>query len=139
MEWSKIRRSISREADLKSVPGASDLQKLGAWAEGQGLRMDFEYEFAGFSSGIRSITFYNGQPVAGDNATTNSGPQASTTCGGLELCTTPVAAANPESRLEAECTVCNDFDWRSVDYSSHGDADPWAALSRDADCIVIAR
>jgi hypothetical protein len=59
LEWAALRNSISSEACLVDVPGKSDIQKLRAWAERQGLLMDFDLHFAGCTSEIRTVTFWN--------------------------------------------------------------------------------
>ncbi len=58
-EWTTIRSFLSREGCLEGVPGASYIQKLAVWAQGQGLLMDFDVESVDFSSHIRTVTFWS--------------------------------------------------------------------------------
>ena len=57
LEWARLRNVIPNEVCLRGIPGRSELQKLRAWAERQGLRMDFDLNFKSFISEISSVTF----------------------------------------------------------------------------------
>ncbi len=59
LEWAKLRSFIPNEPKLQDVPGRTDIQKLQAWAERQGLLMDFDLELVGFTTEIRTVTFSN--------------------------------------------------------------------------------
>lgn len=58
-EWSTIRSYVFRDGSLVNYPGDNNMQKLNAWANSEGLVMGFDMEFGGFSSEIRSVTFWN--------------------------------------------------------------------------------
>ncbi len=54
-----LRNSISNDPRLQELPGNSYIQKLKTWAEQEHLRMDFDVQFQGFTSDIRTVTFWN--------------------------------------------------------------------------------
>jgi hypothetical protein len=157
-EWATLRRSITHESDLKDLPGGSPIQKLSSWAEGQGLLMDFDLSFEGFSSAIRTITFWNVDPEARNGAEVQSaaGDSSPPPAMAQALATTDAAqtaAAGTDSSAEAggvvaaveagpagvelECVVHEDFDWNSVESAPENDDEAWAALSREADYMLI--
>jgi hypothetical protein len=55
------------------LPGDSHVQKLEAWAQQQHLLMDFDVRFAGFTSEIRSFTFWNPKHFIGYQQAAPSG------------------------------------------------------------------
>ena len=55
-EWSTVRNLYFGD-DLKYLSGTKDMHKIRAWADSQGLLMNFDFEFEGFSGGIRTVTF----------------------------------------------------------------------------------
>ena len=59
LDWVPLRNSISSDGCLEDLPGTSYIQKLKAWAERERLLMDFDLCFAGFTSEIRTVTFWN--------------------------------------------------------------------------------
>ncbi len=59
LEWRALRDSLLGESGLENLAGENELQKLNAWAAGEGLVMDFEVELVGCTSSISSVTFSN--------------------------------------------------------------------------------
>jgi hypothetical protein len=59
LKWSTLSSTISIEGGLEDLPGKNEVQKLEAWAEREGLFMDFDVEFSGCTSHIRTVTFWN--------------------------------------------------------------------------------
>jgi hypothetical protein len=54
--WAALRNRYFRD-ELRSLSGTNDMAKIRAWAESQGLVMNFDYELDEFTSTIRTVTF----------------------------------------------------------------------------------
>ncbi len=65
LEWPSLRGSVSSDGCLEDVPGKNLIQKLKAWAEQQGLLMDFDVQFSGCTSHIHTVTFWNNPQTNG--------------------------------------------------------------------------
>ncbi len=103
-EWAILRSRLSIEGALQLLNGQSDLDKLKTWAEGHGLLMDFEVEMGGFTSEVRSVTFWNeGQACVDDLDEQKSVPGESPS---------PDTASGVASRPRAPEDY---FDWDAVD------------------------
>ncbi len=57
--WPILWKSISKDGSFEDLPGTSPIKKLQAWAQGEGLLMDYDMQFEGYISEIRSVTFSN--------------------------------------------------------------------------------
>lgn len=110
-EWAAIKTLISREGALGNAPGKSDIQKLQHWAKTQGLLMDFEVDYEGFSSQIRTVTFWNdaGQAAA-ENGTIDSSAINESLSADLPD-STPVPPAGQAAVPGAQAEY---FDWDAV-------------------------
>lgn len=58
-DWATIRAPLSRTGCLDEFPGDTDIQKLQAWANSRGVRIDLGIVFGGFSNVLRTVTFAN--------------------------------------------------------------------------------
>ncbi len=59
LEWAILQRFIPAELSREDLSGTSDFLKLKAWAERQGLLVDFDVELVSFMAEIRTVTFRN--------------------------------------------------------------------------------
>jgi hypothetical protein len=133
-EWAPLRRLIPHERGLENAAGGSDIQKLKTWAEGQNLLMDFELEFVGFSSAIRTVTFWSADhavqaPCSGQPEERNEGPDSSTD--------TAAEQSDPrQASVEIEC-ACHDVDWNSLRNDEGADDQAWRGLLNNVDYAMV--